>query len=609
MRAAGQRVGDINKPEAKVIKTPTTDVELAKNIKHSTGGKNVYILDIPWEQRAYGISLGATWNSQLRQFIYVGEMLPQRLVDYRSTDYSLSRWLEDEINGKIRVPTKGVNKMVPRPHQITAINKIVNAGIKGSRGFIEADSTGVGKTLSSLIGVAEIAKNKGYTRERPAKLLIICPKSVIPHWKNTIKSINSDRLRIIVINYDQSKKLLEVPQAALDAKTSRTKNKRIATQGKPNIMWDYIIADEAHKLKNSEISQRSKSFSLIGRYSDLAARAPFIVWATATVGQNPLEVGYLAPLIGQIVGKKLTIGNWGQYLEQEGYNVVKGKVQYSWVSVKANQPPHQVAAIREKQKSDIKRIAEILFSPQSPSIRRLPENISGWPAIQRIDQPISLDAANMGLYNQLWTEFRSYLTLHPHGKDPKGGLAQQLRFRQKASMLRTVDTIDFVADLVENNFQVALSVAFIESLETIKNGLHKRGITTTEFSGRGLVDREQERIKFQKGHADVMLFTVTEGISLHAGELLFDGSTASMKKRATVVHDNRYSAIENNQIEGRAHRDGQKANIYYLYAQGTVEEPITKTMIQRMANMSKLSGDSDDVVSLIEKIIADGFSS
>jgi hypothetical protein len=182
-----------------------------------------------------------------------------------------------------------------------------------------------------------------------------------------------------------------------------------------------------------------------------------------------------------------------------------------------------------------------------------------------------------------------------------------MRFRQKASLLRTLDTIEFVTDLVDNEYQVAISIQFMESLDIIKNGLTKKGIKAVEFSGRPGLNREDQRIIFQKGKADVILFTPTEGISLHAGEQLADGTKASLKKRVTVVHDNRYTAFETTQIEGRAHRDGQLANIYYMYAENTIEEPMTQNTINRMANMSALSGDTEDIVSIFEDLLAKGY--
>jgi superfamily II DNA or RNA helicase len=575
--------------------------QLAATIKRTAGGQPVHVLTVPWEEKGLAGKYGAKWDSSLRQFIYIGAALPVALKDYTCEAFSLERWIQDEINGY--QPRAIIQPLMsPRPHQVIAIKRITAAARSGLRGFLEADNVGVGKTLSSLIGASEAAKVKGFTSRNPAKTLIICPKSVIPHWKNAIKAVNTPELRIVVINYDQAKKLLSVPASAKTAKTTRTKNKRIAGGGTPNIEWDIIIADEAHKLKNE--SQRTAAFDKIARYTEEAKTAPFVIWVSATIGQNPLELRYLAPLVGQLTGKKtLSTKTWGAFLEGQGYNVVKGKVNYSWIKSKKEDTIGQKQSTLRKQQADVNKLALILFAPNAPSIRRSPEDIAGWPSIQRILTPVALDIANKGRYLQAWLEFRRFLQLNPRGKNPSGGLAAELRFRQKASLLMLPSTIEFAEDLLDNGLQVVISVQFMETLQLLKTHFEAQGIGVSEFSGANPANREQERINFQKGLTQVMLFTVVEGISLHAGEQLADGTHATSTSRATIVHDIRYSGMELVQIEGRAHRDGQSSNVYYMYAQGTVQEKITKTMIQRMAHMSALSGDDSAVVDEIQKIL------
>ena len=91
---------------------------------------------------------------------------------------------------------------------------------------------------------------------------------------------------------------------------------------------------------------------------------------------------------------------------------------------------------------------------------------------------------------------------------------------------------------------------------------------------------------FQTGRVDVVVFTVTESISLHAHEM-----AGGERPRALLVHDMRHSAIQLQQIEGRCHRDGEKAVVYYAYAEGTVEERIASTVVSRMAAMDGMAGD------------------
>lgn len=589
------------KPAAVKEKTLADNI---KTVRVKAAGNKVWVLDnIAWEERSLATHFGAIWDKDIKQFIYIGNMLPPDLLKYASEDYSLSRWLEDEINQNFSaIKTQAL--FTPRPHQALAIKRIAVTAQHGFRGFLEADNVGVGKTLSMLLGASEVAKAKGFTATNPAKLLIICPKAVIPHWRNTIANSGIDNMRIVVINYDRSKNLLSVPATAASAKTTRTKNKRIATSGTSLIKWDIIIADEAHKLKNIETSQRAKAFDKIAAYSAASKEAPFVIWGTATIGQNPLELGYLAPLIGQIKGVQgLNIKNYGRWLQSQGFHVKEGKVGYVWTNCKTTDTAVRQNTVLEEQKEDISRMREMLFNNGSPSIRRNPEDIAGWPEINRITVPYQLDMKEWVSYKKAWLEFRTEMKLHPKGRDPAGALAAQLRFRQKASLIMLPKTVEYVTDLLENNLQVAISVEFMETLNLMKAELEKKGYTVAVFSGANSSTREQERYEFQRGHAQVILFTVEEGVSFHAGEKLHDKRTASLTPRATVIHDIRYSAISCIQIEGRCHRDGQNATVYYPYFEKTVQDKIAQVMIRRMSHMKNLSGDDSAVIEDIDNIL------
>ncbi|KGM30128.1 hypothetical protein, partial [Inquilinus limosus] len=109
---------------------------------------------------------------------------------------------------------------------------------------------------------------------------------------------------------------------------------------------------------------------------------------------------------------------------------------------------------------------------------------------------------------------------------------------------------------------------------------------------------EAVRIAFQTGRLDAVLFTVTESISLHRGEL-----PGGERDRSLVVHDMRHSAIQLQQIEGRCHRDGERAVIYYAYAEGTVEENVAAMVIARMASMEGMAGDDTAMLDAIAAMV------
>lgn len=553
-----------------------------------------FFLDLPFMQNAGPL---ASYDSRLRKHVYTGETLPEELKPYQSQDFSFLRWQEDNHNKKIYPVSPVPYSMTPRPHQKEAAKRIAGFAKNGSRGFVEGDSMGVGKTISSAFGVYGAMRVKGETK---ANVLVVCPKSVMEQWSNTFKALKIPNIRLCIINYEQTKKLLAPPKSAKTAKRQKTINKHTAQSGTPLIKWDYIIADESQKLKND--TQQTAAFENIAEYS-ARTNWPYVIWASATIGQDPLELRYLKPILYQMTNTSPS-APWANWLLAKGFNVkVSKKGAVSWESVNPNMTPAEKAMVQKRRREDLLRLNNLLFSAKSPSIRRVAKDIAGWPEISRYALGSSLTPQEYVQYRMEWMNFRSGYKLQIRGKNPKGALAQQLRFRQKSSMIRTTSTVDHIESFLENGQQVAVSVEFMESIDKMKTILEKKGYVCVEYTGRNEAVRERERIKFQKGQAHVIFISVVQGVSLHAGELLPDGTHATKTPRVMLCHDIRYSSLSMLQIEGRTHRDGQMANVYYLFAHQTVEEKIAHVMIERMKGVLTIM-DDETVAAELDEILA-----
>ena len=83
------------------------------------------------------------WDKNLGFHVYSGATLPKELRPYRSKDFSLARWCEDEINGTVMPTTPSSTRYEPRPHQVEGAQQIIRAYGDGERGFLEADGTGL----------------------------------------------------------------------------------------------------------------------------------------------------------------------------------------------------------------------------------------------------------------------------------------------------------------------------------------------------------------------------------------------------------------------------------------------------------------------------------
>jgi len=550
--------------------------------------ERMYVLKVPYDERQFARTHGAMWDAQLRSHIWVGRTLPAELTEYSSQDYSWERWLEDDYNNTMLAPTITQTSLTVRDHQQHAAELIAHAAMLGYRGFLEADDVGLGKTLSAVHGVKLIA------RQRPiSNILVVSPLAVVPHWRRTIAAAGDGSLRWCVINYERLKYLLDPPSSAYTAKRTSTRNRRIAREGNSKVTWDIIIADESHRLRHAS-SQRSQAMTRLSRWDQPAIHAPFVVWMSATAGQNPTELSYLAPLLLQTCGGTAqSLQDFGAWLHEQGFSVDQtSRGNWKWTD-----NPQQ-------QEHDTQKLQGLLFAEPNPvAVRRLPTDIAGWPEINRHLMPVELTVAQKVQYLSAWTEFRRELHLSAKGRDPRSALAAQTRFRQKSSLIRVSATVEHVLDALENGHHVGVSTAFVETADRITTALTDKGITVAQVDGTNRTNREQQRLMFQQGTAQVVVFTVTEGISLHAGETLPNGHVGNSAPRSLFVHDVRYSGIDTLQIEGRMHRDGQFCPVTYLFGANTVEERITQTLINRIETTKRLVGDDVHLIQQLSSIL------
>jgi hypothetical protein len=549
--------------------------------------KRSHVLDVPFAMRGVAAASGARWDAEHGVFLFQGDKLPRPLAPFRALPYSWELHVERELAGAkaARNAAAPAGAIVLRPHQEEAAKAIVAARTAGRAGFLLADDVGLGKTISAWEAVLRM---KG-----TSTVLVVCPLAVVAHWRRTIEAMGDGGRDVIVLNYDRLGKLFEVSAAA--RKKIRTK-KGLARAGTAPEM-DVVIWDESHRCKNPTAA-RSKLAA------KLNAGAGFRLWLSATAGQNPLELSYLAPLLASVTGTRASdLKDFEQWCLDQGLGVTRGAYgKWEW----------------RGDPADCEKVRKMLFEPSggrgmagmaakgmTAGIRRRPEDIAGWPAINRILTPIDLDGEARSLYDQAWTEFREAMELAPRGRDPKSALAATLRLRQKSSLIRAEGTVELARELLENGHQVAISVAFLETLEALRTSFESGPGSVPCAVIHGAIpaaQREEERLRFQRGEARVVLFTVEEGISLHQGEDPKHGKKGDAP-RSEVIHDLRWSAIQMAQIEGRCHRDGRFAQVYWAYAADSIEERIAQVVARRIQSMKEMIGDDLETLREIERVL------
>ncbi|CAM5772394.1 hypothetical protein LMIY3S_03829 [Labrys miyagiensis] len=462
-----------------------------------------------------------------------------------------------------------VSLLVPRLHQLRARDAILAARAAGRPGFLLGDLTGLGKTLSAWLALSAMPEQD---------VLVICPKGAIPQWRSTMARSGLKPKSVTVMNFEKTKSLM-APPAVSSKRSTRAKNNELAKLGTPRRTWPLVVIDESHRIRNPNSQQ-----GLICR--QMAAAASFTLYMSATAGQAPHELSYLARLLSAATGEKGgDLDAFRALMKRLRIGRAKGRWKnWSW----------------EANEQDRRTMSDLLYKgPAAIGLRRRPEEIAGWPEVQREVTPTALDADNRHLYEATWREFRKEIGLLGGSTRRAAGWAADLRFRQKGSLLRIAGTADFTDDLIGNGQQVAVSVAFLETSALLAEKLKGHGWRVGEINGTQTGEKnEAVRIAFQSGALDTVVFTVTEAISLHRGEM-----AGGERERSLIIHDMRHSAIQLQQIEGRCHRDGQHAVIYYAYAENTVEERIAATVIARMADMDGMAGDDTAMLDAIGRTI------
>lgn len=522
--------------------------------------------------RPVATALGARWEKEHGVFLYRGKRVPPELAPFVAQRYSLEHRIEAEVNddGDF-LPSEPTANIVLRPHQQEAVKAIERAFAADLPGFLLADDVGLGKTITAWEAIRRMPDVE--------TVLIVSPLAVVAHWRRTIAMMGDEGKNVVVMNYERLGKLFEVTPKARAKVRSK---KGLARAGKA-AEYDVIVWDESHRCKNPTAA-RSKFAA------KLNAAAGRVLWLSATAGQNPLELSYLAPLLASVTGDKpKELAAFDAWCLAQGLGVTRGTYgRWDW----------------RGDPDDCAKVHALLFEPHGKlpvaGMRRRPEDIAGWPEINRILTPIELDPEKRALYGQAWVAFRKEMELVPQGKNPRGALAATLRLRQKSSLLRIDGTLDLVRELLENGHQVAVSVSFLETLTIAQEALTAEKIPCAVIHGK--LDgktKEAERLRFQRGEAKVVLFTVEEGISLHQGEY-------GDAPRSEIIHDLRWSAIQMAQIEGRCHRDGKFAPVYWAYADDTLEEKIAEVVSRRIIAMKSMIGDDVETLREIEQLLARG---
>ncbi len=474
-----------------------------------------------------------------------------RELGYEVTKNSDNRWV---VNRRVTPPEnkpaaevvgykiKQVTGLLP--YQVAHTSDICAALYKFNSA-LDASDTGTGKTYSALA----VCREFGVT---PA---IVCPLSVMPSWQRVLKHFQMKAL--FVMNWEGCKtKKFTHGGFDNDEKYSWKLGKKVL-----------LIFDEAHKAKG-EYTQNAKMVIAATKQE-----IPLLL-LSATIAASPREMRAMGFALGLHDLKDFRTWSLGH-----------GCYQNQWNGWECADP-----------KSAMQNISSEIF-PAHGARMRVADLGDAFPECQITAE--SYPTSNVKKQNQ---EYQRLLAEIEKLKEAKKQHAQaavmtlNLRYRQFAETCKIDLLQDLAEDHLENGLSVAIFVNFTATLEALAGKL--KAVTV---HGQQTGEERQKAIDaFQANKARVIVLNTQAGgagISLHDVE--------GGHPRLGLVSPT-YSATGLKQVLGRLPRAGGKSKAIYrlIYAAGTIEESICKSVAHKLAAISTLNdGDlmEPDILGVLGK--------
>jgi len=448
-------------------------------------------------------------------------------------------------------------------HQILAARKMINEF--GCTGLL-ADEVGLGKTIEAGIIIKELIVT-GLIKN----VLILTPPSLVPQWQDElsskfnldfIKQLDDDRF-IDCASHDF---LIMSHSSAIQPVNSILLNKRI---------WDIVIVDEAHSMKNADTQKHKTVKNLIKKR---------LLLLSATPMQNNLQELYniielLRPsLLGtwQEFKKKFTSSNNIRELNPTYRSVLQEIISDVVIRNTRKQVSSYIDFTKRISNTHVLTPSDsekILYDSITEKLRELYSTQFGVMAIMGYQKYIS--SSNAATKNALY-------------KMKKNELISNEEYDELITLSKKIE-IDskmvHVLDLIKNNSSKFLIFCeFLATQDYISQVLEKNGFSTTLFNGKMSLEEKLESVNSFRNDTQILISTGAGG----------EGQNFQFCHNI-VNYDLPWNPMRIEQRIGRVHRIGQKNDVFiHNYAiQGTIEAYILELLYTKIELFTLTLGELD----------------
>ncbi|XP_054798276.1 CHD3-type chromatin-remodeling factor PICKLE isoform X2 [Prosopis cineraria] len=463
------------------------------------------------------------------------------------------------------------------PYQLEGLNFLRFSWSKQTH-VILADEMGLGKTIQSIAFLASLFE------ERVFPHLVVAPLSTLRNWErefatwapqmNVVMYVGSAQARAVIREYEfyfpkKQKKIKKKKSGKIvsESKQDRIKFDVLLTSYEminfdslslKSIMWECIIVDEGHRLKNKD----SKLFSSLKQYSSRHR-----VLLTGTPLQNNLDELFMLMHF-------LDAGKFGSLEEfQEEFRDINQEEQISRLHKML--APHLLRRVKKDVMKELPPKKELILRVELSSKQK-----EYYKAILTRNYQILTrrGGAQISLINVVM-ELRK-LCCHPYMlegvepdiEDPKESYKQLLESSGKLQLLDKM-----MVKLKEQGHRVLIYSQFQHMLDLLEDYCSYKNWQYERIDGKVAGAERQVRIdRFNAKNSSRFCFL----LSTRAGGLGINLATAD----TVIIYDSDWNPHADLQAMARAHRLGQtnKVLIYRLITRGTIEERMMQMTKKKM---------------------------